>query len=120
MTVKLKAALPKDVESNGLGDIAEVFLEKPDVARVVILVVQQHGYHYSNETGESVPELKILKAEPVLDAWEADQLVLRAQALAGERTGHVPLDVESDDSDDDSDAEVIYPEWGDDDGGDAA
>lgn len=97
MTVKLKAALPKDAENNGLDAAAETFLAHPDVPRVVIVVVQQQGYHHSNETGEDVPELRILRAEPVFDAWESDQLVLRAQGLAADRTGHALLPEVSED-----------------------
>ena len=91
MSVKLKASLPKDQETNGLDGSADMFLKYPAQARVVILVVQQQGYHHSNETGEDVPELKILGAEPVWDAYEADTLVMRAQALSAERTGHATL-----------------------------
>jgi hypothetical protein len=91
MSVKLKATLPKDKENNGLDGSADVFLKNPDLPRVVLLVVQQQGYHHSNETGEDVPELRVLRAEPVWDAYEADLLVLRAQALSAERTGHATL-----------------------------
>lgn len=90
--VKLKATLPKDEESNGLGAAAvATFLAEPRKPQVAIVVLQRDGYDHDDATMQDVPKVRILRAEIVTDGEEASDLVKRAQALSEVRTGNTAL-----------------------------
>ena len=98
--VKLKAALPKDDENNGLGAGAvEDFLADPKKPRVGIVVLQAKGEHKDYANGTRQPEVSITRIELITDADEADDLIKRAQVLSEKRTGNTPLQIVEDEGD---------------------
>lgn len=90
--VKVKAALPKDEETNGLGDVArKEFLADLKKPRVAIVVLQPEEVTKSLANGVEVPKLAITRIELIEDAEEAEELVQRAMVLSERRTGNTPL-----------------------------
>lgn len=90
--VKVKTALPKDEETNGLGDVArKEFLADLKKPRVAIVVLQPEEVTKSLSNGVEVPKLAITRIELIEDAEEAEQLVKRAMVLSERRTGSTPL-----------------------------
>lgn len=91
--VKLKGSLPKDEESNGLGErAADEFVDKPRLPRVAIVVLQSESITRSLATSEQVPTVRINRIELVVDPEEAAALVKRAAELSADRTGNEPLE----------------------------
>lgn len=92
MSVKLKASLPKDEESNGLDDgVRDELLADPRKPRVGVVVFAVEETTKSLATGQETPKLRIERIELITDAEEADLLVRRVQALSEVRTGNTPL-----------------------------
>lgn len=90
--VKLKAALPKDAEFNGLGEKAVAdFLADLRRPRVAIVVLQAEEVTRSLANGTEVPKVVITRIELVEDTEEERDLIRRAQALSEVRTGNTPL-----------------------------
>ena len=70
--VKVKASLPKDDETNGLGESAvDEFVGNPRMPRVAIVVLQTQSITKSLATAEQVPTVAIQRIELVPDAEEA-------------------------------------------------
>jgi len=92
MSVKLKAALPKDDEANGLDDgVRDELLADPRKLRVGLVVFAVEETTKSLATGQETPKLRIERIELLTDAEEADDAVRRIQALSEVRTGNSPL-----------------------------
>ncbi len=89
MSVKLKAALPKDDESNGLDDgVRDEFLAEPRKLKVGLVVEETVT---SLASGLVTPKVRVERIELFTDAEEADAAVRRMQALSEVRTGLTPL-----------------------------
>lgn len=92
MSVKLKAALPKDDESNGLDEsVAQEFLAEPRKLKVGIVVLAVEETTTSLATGLVTPKVRIERIELFTDSDEADTAIRRMQALSEVRTGNTPL-----------------------------
>lgn len=92
--VKLKAALPKDDEANGLAGSkwADEF-DSTDKPVLALVVLQTEEVTEKRASHSRIPKIAITRIEPITDAEEAAELLERMQVLAEKRNGVTRLDI---------------------------
>lgn len=95
--VRLKAALPKDEESNGLVGWASRLLEDPELERVAIVTFVTVKEEIDIAAGSHTPIIQLTRVEPVADEAEAAVLAGKLHDMAADRTGLVQLPLDDGD-----------------------
>ncbi|MHA6764779.1 hypothetical protein [Streptacidiphilus sp. PAMC 29251] len=93
-SAKLAAALPTG-DANGLDPIVRPLLDRPDRMQVVIALVDNKSTITDNDTGNTLPTLRIRRIEAVLrmDLSTVEQ-ILRRSVEARTGTAVLPLELE--------------------------
>jgi hypothetical protein len=94
---KLKSALPKDDEANGLAgsDWANRILADPVKQHVAIITFTAAKKDTDFASGKVTAIAQITRIEPVADEAEADVLLNKMLDLSSARTGQTQLDLPS-------------------------
>lgn len=96
MTVKLASSLPKADEANGLAANAATYLAEGPGSLHVAVVVFVVNKCSNEETGDSIPTLRVGRVEPILDDQDCARMGRIATRAFERRTGAtvLPLDME--------------------------
>lgn len=93
--MKLSSALPKG-DRNGLEPRIPVFVNEPETLHVAVVIIRTAKITLDIDTGEHIPQVKIVRVEPVLpqDAKQAEKMLRRALE---DRQGLTTLPIELED-----------------------
>ncbi|MFJ5532396.1 hypothetical protein [Streptomyces sp. NPDC093261] len=96
-TAKLSSSLPSG-DANGLDPIIRKLIERPDVKQIAICVLDNRQTVTDNDSGATVPTLRIRRIEAVLRTDDLDVLQKIMRRAIETRTGAevLPLDLEDD------------------------
>jgi len=91
-TVKLSAAMPADVETNGIDALAAQLVDDPEQIRVAVLWFDTVKVTELTDSGSRVPTIRVRRIEPI---GNVDAVPVEIRKLVDEatqtRTGRVPL-----------------------------
>jgi hypothetical protein len=90
---KLKGALPKDDEANGLhgGTWATRLVGSPEIEYVALVTFKTADIRITPSAGLQTPTVSVTRFEPVEDEAEAEVLRQKLAGFADKRLGRVPL-----------------------------
>lgn len=94
--VKLSSALPGDVDTNGVDDLADELVEDPATIRAAIVLYDVSKIVDNTDDGTRVPYLRVRRIESLGIASEVESTITDlVQKITEERTGRKPLPFES-------------------------
>lgn len=94
--VKLQAALPADVDMNGLDSTVAALLKEPEKLQAAVVFYNVSKITVTPETGTEIPTIIPRRFEPIGEASKIGEAVLEVMmAAAAKRTGKEPLPIDT-------------------------
>ena len=93
MTVKLSAALPKEVDANGMERLHAQLVQHPERRHLVVMVIDTAKKQIDYTAGgEVTPVAGVLFIEPIRDADDVEIVTEIMARVRAERTGDATLE----------------------------
>lgn len=90
--VKLGAALPGDIETNGLDQQVDYLLENPKDALLALVWLDVKSIQVDTDTGAQIPTVRVRRIEPLGAVGAASDAIVKLAGDAFEsRTGRRPI-----------------------------